>query len=119
MTKKGNLTSQHVVVIGAGYGGLMAALRAADGAGVTLIEPTSSFTERVREHELAAGRPKNTHLLSTFLRNKHITHVAARATEIDPMRREVRTDDGGRYSYDRLVYALGSRTKMFGRSIRC
>ncbi|WP_173126429.1 NAD(P)/FAD-dependent oxidoreductase [Kibdelosporangium persicum] len=107
------MTKHSVVVLGAGYGGLMAALRAADQAEVTLIAPSSRFTERVREHELAAGRPDITHPLSTFIRNKPVTHVAARATTIDPVRREVRTDDGGTYSYDRLVYALGSRTKGY------
>jgi NADH:ubiquinone reductase (H+-translocating) len=105
------MTKHSVVVLGAGYSGLMAALRAADQAEVTLIAPGSRFTERVREHELAAGRRDITHPLSTFIRNKPVTHVAARATMIDPVRREVRTDDGGTYSYDRLVYALGSRTK--------
>lgn len=92
----------------------MVALRAADRANVTLIDPSSCFTERVREHELAAGRPNISQPLSSFLEKKHIRHAAASVTGIDPARKEVATDDGGRHVYDRLVYALGSRTKTFG-----
>ena len=60
-------TTQHdpsgkrVFVLGAGYGGHMAALRDADGTAVTIVDPASEFTERVRQHELAAGRPGVTH----------------------------------------------------------
>ncbi|ALG11818.1 NAD(P)/FAD-dependent oxidoreductase [Kibdelosporangium phytohabitans] len=105
------MTKPNVVVLGAGYSGLMAALRAADQANVTLIAPAASFSERVRWHELAAGRPDVTHPLAAFTKNKRVEHVAARATAIDPDRREVRTDDGQTHTYDRLVYALGSRTR--------
>lgn len=108
-----NTTSSNgrVLVLGAGYGGLMAALRAANGAAVTLVDPSSEFTERVRGHELAAGRTRITHELSPMLRRKGVRHVAARATDIDVERRTVRTDDGAVHGYDRLVYALGSRTR--------
>jgi NADH:quinone reductase (non-electrogenic) len=108
------MTKQNVVVLGAGYAGLMTALRAAEHAAVTLIAPSSSFTERVREHELAAGRPEITHPLASFFRKKDVTHIATRATHIDPVRRLVETEDGGHHAYDRLVYALGSRTKPAG-----
>ncbi|UUN28429.1 NAD(P)/FAD-dependent oxidoreductase [Streptomyces sp. FIT100] len=99
-----------VLVLGAGYAGLMAALRLAPHARVTLIDPSDRFTERVRLHELAAGRPDVTHPLSRFLRSTGVSHITARATAIDPVAREVTTDDGRRLPYDRLVYALGSRT---------
>ncbi|TCK20789.1 NAD(P)/FAD-dependent oxidoreductase [Pseudonocardia endophytica] len=103
--------SGRVLVLGAGYGGLMAALRAADTAAVTLVDPSSDFTERVRGHELAAGGTRITHELAPLLRRKGVTHVAARATGIDLDSRTVRTDDGAEHPYDRLVYALGSRTR--------
>ncbi|SMD22060.1 NAD(P)/FAD-dependent oxidoreductase [Kibdelosporangium aridum] len=104
------MTKHKVVVLGAGYSGVMAALRAADQADVTLIAPSASFTERVREHELAAGRPSIAHPLSSFIQKKPVTSVAARATRIDPDQQQIHTDDGGLYSYDFLVYALGSHT---------
>ncbi|WP_179081479.1 NAD(P)/FAD-dependent oxidoreductase [Streptomyces rectiverticillatus] len=102
----------HVIVLGAGYAGLTAALRLAQSpaVSVTLVDPNDRFTERVRLHQLAAGQPDVTHPLSSFLRGTGIRHVAARAVDLDPAAREVRTDDGRTLSYDRLVYTLGSVT---------
>ncbi|MBB2923517.1 FAD-dependent oxidoreductase [Cellulomonas cellasea] len=100
-----------VVVLGAGYAGLTAALRAAAGAAVTVVSPTSELTERVRQHELAAGRPSISHPLAPLLAPQGVEHVPARATSIDTARRTVTTDDGRVHPYDRLVYALGSRTR--------
>ncbi|MBW0114294.1 NAD(P)/FAD-dependent oxidoreductase [Pseudonocardia abyssalis] len=106
--------SARVLVLGAGYGGLMAALRAADHATVTLVDPSSEFTERVRQHELAAGRATIGHPLAPLLRRKRIRHVPARATALDAHQRIVTTDSGEKLGYDRLVYALGSRTRGTG-----
>ncbi|MFD3521904.1 NAD(P)/FAD-dependent oxidoreductase [Streptomyces sp. NPDC058653] len=103
-----------VVVVGAGYAGLMAALRLAPHSHVTLVDPADRFTERVRLHERAAGRPDVTHPLTSFLGSTGIVRVAARATAIDTVGREVRTDDGRVLPYDRLVHALGSRTRTAG-----
>ncbi|MFC7308266.1 NAD(P)/FAD-dependent oxidoreductase [Streptomyces monticola] len=102
----------HVVVLGAGYAGLLSALRIAPHARVTLVDPSDRFTERVRLHELAAGRPEVTHPLSVFTVRRGIEHLAARATGIDLHARAVTTDDGRSLTYDRLVYALGSRTAI-------
>lgn len=103
-------------MVGAGYAGLMCALRLAPYTHVTLVDPADRFTERVRLHERAAGRPDVTHALGSFLGSTGITHVAARATAIDTEAREVRTDDGRVLAYDRLVHALGSRTRSTNRS---
>ncbi|MEU8827609.1 FAD-dependent oxidoreductase [Streptomyces sp. NPDC048636] len=109
MAKQKNHTEQHVVV-GAGYAGLLAALRLAPHARVTLVDPAAHFTERVRLHERAAGRAGVSHPLSVLLHGTGVTHVAARATRIDPVGHRVVTDDGRELPYNRLVYALGSRT---------
>ncbi|MDX3228021.1 NAD(P)/FAD-dependent oxidoreductase [Streptomyces sp. ME19-01-6] len=103
-----------VLVLGAGYAGLLAALRLAPHARVTLVDPSPHFTERVRLHEHAAGRPDVTHPLRELLRGTGVTHLAARATGLDPAARLVTTDDGRSLPYDRLVYALGSRTAAPG-----
>lgn len=104
------MEKQQVLVLGAGYAGLMAALRLAPHTRVTLVDPSTAFTERIRLHERAAGRPDITHPLDALARRAYIAHVAARATRIDPAARQVTTDDGRQLPYDRLVYALGSRT---------
>jgi NADH dehydrogenase FAD-containing subunit len=114
MTNTNGLSGQHVIVIGAGYAGLMCALQLAPGARVTLVDPAGHFTERIRSHERAAGRPDITHPLGRFLGPAGITHVPARVTAIMPDSREIRTDDGRILPYDRLVYALGSRTASPG-----
>lgn len=108
------MKKQLVVVLGAGYGGLLAALRLAPYAHVTLVDPSDRFTERVRLHERAARRPEVTHPMTALLRGTGIAHIAARATRIDPATRQVDTDDGRRLPYDRLVYALGSFTADVG-----
>ncbi|RDG35641.1 NAD(P)/FAD-dependent oxidoreductase [Streptomyces corynorhini] len=105
-----NLTGKHVVVVGAGYAGLHAALRLAPHVRVTLIAPDGHFTERVRLHERAAGRPDVTHPLRELLGPAGVTHVAARVTRIDTGAARVHTDAGPVIGYDRLVCALGSRT---------
>ncbi|MER6143311.1 FAD-dependent oxidoreductase [Streptomyces sparsogenes] len=104
------MEKQEVVVLGAGYAGLLAALRLAPHARVTLVAPEPHFTERVRLHEHAAGRADVTHPLRELLRGTGVAYLAARATGIDPAGRAVTLDDGRELRYDRLVLALGSRT---------
>ncbi|GAA4562631.1 FAD-dependent oxidoreductase [Planotetraspora kaengkrachanensis] len=99
-----------MAVLGAGYGGLRAAFGLARDVRVTLIDPADSFTERVRLHERAAGRQDVRHTLRPLLRASGVTHLAERVSRIDTAASEVHTDDGRVVGYDRLVYALGSRT---------
>jgi NADH dehydrogenase len=114
MTNKNAPSDQHVIVIGAGYAGLMCALQLAPHVRVTLVDPAGHFTERVRSHELATGRPDITHPLRGFLAPAGITQVPARVTDIVPGAREIGTDDCRVLHYDRLVYAAGSRTASPG-----
>ncbi|MCC3652464.1 FAD-dependent oxidoreductase [Streptomyces sp. S07_1.15] len=114
----GRPADHRIVVIGAGYSGLLAALRLAPHHKVTLVDPADHFTERVRLHQLAAAGTEVTHPLSRFLaRRPGIAHVASRATALDTGNRLVHTDDGRALPYDRLVYALGSRTDTRGGAL--
>lgn len=105
-----SVAKQRVVVLGGGYAGMMAALRLAPHARVTLVDPSDRFTERVRLHELAAGRPEVSHSRARLLHGTGVEHLAARATALAPEARAVHTDSGRTLVYDRLVYALGSHT---------
>lgn len=101
-----------VVVLGAGYGGLLTALRLARSAGarcsVTLVNASPRFTERVRLHERAAGAPAPTFSLPEFLAPTGVTFREGYVSALDP-RAHTLTVDGETLAYDTLVYALGSR----------
>ncbi|MEV0380030.1 FAD-dependent oxidoreductase [Nonomuraea sp. NPDC050643] len=109
--------TNHIVVLGAGYAGLGAAKRAARRLGggragdvrVTLVNAADRFVERVRLHQLAAGRRLPDLPLAGLLEGTGIELVVARAVGIDAEARTVRLDAAPyELGYDVLVYALGS-----------
>ncbi|MEU9889008.1 FAD-dependent oxidoreductase [Sphaerisporangium sp. NPDC051011] len=106
--------SPHIVVLGAGYSGLVAAkLVAGHGARVTLVNARDRFTERVRLHQLAAGENLRDLPLRDLLAGTAVDLVVGRVTGIDAGDRAVRLDGGAPdIRYDVLVYALGSRTDL-------
>ncbi|NRQ40301.1 FAD-dependent oxidoreductase [Nonomuraea sp. NN258] len=101
-----------IVIIGAGYAGMMTALRLDRTHNVTLINVGDAFVQRVRMHELAAGRPSVSIPLAELTRGTGIDVVTATVTGLDLDAKQVTTDDGRRFRYDTLVYALGSRTDV-------
>lgn len=98
-----------VVVIGAGYAGVMAANRLAaagrSDVGVTVVNPRPDFVERVRLHEHAAGATHAVRPLSGLLHRDVRLRVATVETIAE---RSVRLDDGGALAFDHLLYAVGS-----------
>ena len=108
-----------VLVIGAGYAGVMAINRLlssltrgeAERVRVTVVNPRPDFVERIRLHELAAGSRA-----SVLIPLADVLHPAARvlvgtARRIDPDTRTVTvaTDTGDvAERYDLLIYAPGS-----------
>ncbi|MEV0262404.1 FAD-dependent oxidoreductase [Streptomyces sp. NPDC050617] len=107
--------THHIVVLGAGYAGLSAAkgvarrLRGRGGVRITLVNAVGHFVERVRLHQLAAGRPLRDLPLGRLLAGTGIELVVARATSVDAVARTVRLDSAPyALGYDTLVYALGS-----------
>ncbi|MYT31325.1 MULTISPECIES: FAD-dependent oxidoreductase [unclassified Streptomyces] len=98
-----------VVVVGAGYAGVLAANRlAAVGRSqvrVTVVNPRPDFVERVRLHEHAAGVSSAVRPLSGLLHRD----VGLRVATVDSIaERSVRLDDGAALEFDYLVYAVGS-----------
>jgi NADH:quinone reductase (non-electrogenic) len=105
-----------VVVLGAGYTGLMAALRVARkgrrlGAKVVLVNPSDRFVERLRMHQIAAGEELEHYSISEMVADTGIEFVRGFATRIAPeLQNVVVEENGGRrvVPYDYLVYAIGS-----------
>ncbi|WP_406283535.1 NAD(P)/FAD-dependent oxidoreductase [Embleya sp. NBC_00896] len=102
-----------IVVLGAGYTGMMCAIRLArrtrrGGAAITVVNPSDRFTERLRMHQVAAAQELAVHRIPDLLAGTGITFLRGRAVAIDPERREVAIDGSRSIAYDTLVYALGS-----------
>jgi NADH dehydrogenase FAD-containing subunit len=99
----------NIVVIGAGYSGLIAAHRLAKrgGAHVTLVNAAPDFVERIRLHQHAAGEQLRPRPLADSVRGTGIELVIGRVRAIDPAAKEIDVD-GRTIGYDTLVYALGS-----------
>ncbi len=103
--------SHQVVIIGGGYAGILAAQRL-NAAQVTLINNRSTFTERIRLHQVAAGERRPEHSIPALLR-KEVTFVQGHVSALDLHGQQViYRDDAGEHvlPYDSLIYALGSRT---------
>ena len=102
---------RRVVVIGAGYAGVMAANRLRHlcplHVEVAVVNPRPTFVERIRLHEhVASGRTAEVPL--TALLTPGVRHRPGRVKRIDAARNRVLIDDGTTLTYDYLVYAVGS-----------
>lgn len=104
-----------VVIIGAGYAGVMAANRLAgskqlsESVSVTVVNPVSDFVERIRLHEIAAGSRESASVPMRSLLNQRADIIEDTASRIDPENREVHFSSGrAPLDYDVLLYSVGS-----------
>lgn len=106
---------EQILVLGAGYAGLMAALRTAKQtrgrAEVTLVSAEDTFCERIRLHQLAAGAQLERRPLQPLLAGMDVRFRKGIVRELRPAAGEVLMD-GERLGYDRLIYALGSQVDV-------
>jgi NADH dehydrogenase FAD-containing subunit len=105
-----NMTPR-IVVLGGGYAGVLAALRAkaraGDRADVVLVSDDDDLTERVRLHE-AAVRPRDVrHPLRQLVGGTGVELLRARVARIDA---DALASDRGEIPYDALIVAAGSAT---------
>lgn len=112
--------AHRVVVVGGGYAGTLAALRVAGRARgrarVTLVDGDGVLVQRLRLHEVAAGRDVRTYPLGR-LGGRRVEVVRAWATGLDLDRGAVRiAGEEGRdeVGYDTLVLATGSTVDLDG-----
>ncbi|MFC9996130.1 NAD(P)/FAD-dependent oxidoreductase [Nocardia sp. NPDC127526] len=111
------MIQHHIVVLGGGYAGMMCALRLdrrlrhRDDVHITLVNPSPRFTERLRTHQLAAGRRPEEYRIEDLLEPTAIEFICGTATVIDTETRMIAVETLGQkrhLDYDVLVYALGS-----------
>lgn len=108
-------TQQHeVLVLGAGYAGLCAAIQLAartrkrGNLHVTLVNPYENFTERLRLHMTATGQETAEMNIRELLEGTGADFVRGWVTAVDTEAKTVRIDDDRDLAYDTLVYGLGS-----------
>ena len=71
-----------ILVIGAGYSGLLATVRLAaktrrENVQITLVNPAPNFVERLRLHQYAASQPVKQRLIAETLRGTGVDFVQA------------------------------------------
>ena len=100
----------HVVVLGAGYAGAMAAnrLRRNPAVDVTVVSPRPFFVQRIRLHQFVAGTGDPQVGFDDVLADD-IRVVVDTATRIDNAGCRVHLASGGYLDYDYLIYAIGTR----------
>ncbi|WP_328875357.1 FAD-dependent oxidoreductase [Streptomyces sp. NBC_00287] len=106
-----------IVVLGAGYAGAYVAGNLArrlspQDTEITVVNAEPDFVQRMRLHQLAAGREIEAPKLVDVFAGTGIRLRLARVTAVDPERQVVAVadgDGGGEFGYDTLLYALGSQ----------
>ncbi|MGA9287682.1 MAG: NAD(P)/FAD-dependent oxidoreductase [Anaerobacillus sp.] len=114
--------SKQIVILGAGYGGLLSALSVRQylnesEATVTLINKTPTHQIITELHRLAAGNISTEAAalpLDKLLKGNDINLKVASVDSFSVDNKEVKLSDGSTLSYDALVVALGSKTAYFG-----
>jgi NADH dehydrogenase len=103
-----------ILILGSGYTGMAATmdlagrLKGRDDVHITLVNPQTRFTERLRLHQTASGQALADLQIPDQLDGTGVDFVKGWVTGIDADAQTVRIDDAYILRYDTLVYALGS-----------
>ncbi|RMX02660.1 NAD(P)/FAD-dependent oxidoreductase [Corticibacter populi] len=112
--------SIHVIVIGAGFGGLQAtrALQKMPGVQITLIDKTNHHLFQPLLYQVAtaglAAPSIAAPVRSLMRRHPQVRTLQAEVTRIDAAARQVTLADGQRLDYDWLIVAAGATHSYFG-----
>ncbi|GAA3575708.1 FAD-dependent oxidoreductase [Nonomuraea rosea] len=114
MTTQRKAGPHRVLILGAGYAGMAAAIQLAartkgrDDVQVTLVNPQERFTERLRLHIAATGQQVAEMNIPELLEGTGARFVRGWVTAMEANAKIVRIDDSRVLHYDTLVYGLGS-----------
>ncbi|VDH00398.1 NADH dehydrogenase-like protein yjlD [Lysinibacillus sphaericus] len=114
--------TKHIVILGAGYGGLLTALNARNflsesDASITLVNQTPTHQIITELHRLAGGTTSEGAValpLEKLLAGKGVELKIATVENFDVNTKKVNLAGGETLTYDALVVALGSKTAYFG-----
>lgn len=119
-SERGVRAPLQIVVVGAGYAGLLATVRLAGrvkteiktgSVAISLVNAAEDFVERPRLHQFAANQPITKRPIKDTLRGTGASFLRGTVSRIEPGQHtlEVETDSGTtQLNYDKLIYALGS-----------
>ncbi|MFC5469018.1 NAD(P)/FAD-dependent oxidoreductase [Cohnella suwonensis] len=113
---------KEILILGAGYGGLLSALSARQHlstaeANITIINRSNTHQIITELHRLAAGNVHEKAValpLEKLFKGKQINVVVGEVQSVDPEGKKVSLNNDTSYRYDALVLALGSETNYFG-----
>ena len=111
-----------IVILGAGYGGLMTAVRLQKSIGVneadiTLVNKNDYHYESTWLHEASAGTlpaERARYKVSDVVEKSKVHFLVDTVTTIDKNAKTVALASGGELAYDYLVVALGYESETFG-----
>lgn len=114
--------SKHIVILGAGYGGLLSALTVRkylkkDEAKITVVNQYPTHQIITELHRLAAGSVAEGAVampLAKLFAGKDIDLKIAKVNSFSVENKQITLSDGATLSYDALVVGLGSTTAYFG-----
>ncbi|MDZ4726577.1 MAG: FAD-dependent oxidoreductase [Leptospira sp.] len=102
---------KRILVLGAGYAGIMAVNRLAKidkHLDITLINERDEFVERIRNHEKLNPRPYKKYKITDLIPN-NVNFVEDKISNWNPDSSTIQlTNDKSEWKYDGLIYALGS-----------
>jgi NADH dehydrogenase len=109
----------HVVIVGAGFGGLEATYRLAGApVRITLIDRRNHHLFQPLLYQVATASLATSEIawpIRYLLRNRpEVTTLFATVSGVDAANRRVLLEDGGEVTYDTLILATGARHAYFG-----
>jgi NADH:ubiquinone reductase (H+-translocating) len=111
--------THHVVIVGAGFGGLGAAhgLAGAD-VKITIVDQRNHHLFQPLLYQVGTASLATSEIAwpirHLMRKRKEVTTLLGAVTAVDTARRRVSLDDGGMLEYDTLVLATGARHAYFG-----